>query len=77
METTKGMRVNMNKTNVMISGEKVEGNTEGCKMAPVVEALVIIQYSVNTSCQKWLHTKCNGINGTMYEVMKTFFAKVA
>ena len=29
----RGMRVNMNKTKVMISGEMAEGNAEGCKMA--------------------------------------------
>ena len=29
----RGMRVNMNKTNVMISGEWQKVSTEGCKMA--------------------------------------------
>ena len=28
-----GMRVNMNKTKVMISGERQKGEAEGCKMA--------------------------------------------
>ena len=30
---SKGMRVNRNKTKVMISGERQKGETEGCKMA--------------------------------------------
>ena len=25
-----------------------------------------------TSCQKWVHRKCSGVNGSMYNVMKTF-----
>ena len=25
-----------------------------------------------TSCQKWVHRKCNGIKGSMYKVMRTF-----
>ena len=25
-----------------------------------------------TSCQKWVHSKCSGISGSMYNVMKKF-----
>jgi len=28
-----------------------------------------------TSCKKWVHRKCNGINGSMYKVMKTFVCR--
>jgi len=28
-----------------------------------------------TSCQKWVHRKCNGIKGSMYKVMKTFVCR--
>jgi len=28
-----------------------------------------------TSCQKWVHRKCSGINGSMYKVMKTFVCR--
>jgi len=42
----------------------------------VVEALVIIQYSVQcTSCQKWIHRKSSGIKGSMLKVMKTFVCR--
>jgi len=40
----------------------------------VVQALVIIQYSV-ASCQKWVHRKCSGIKGSMYKEMKTFVCR--
>jgi len=28
-----------------------------------------------TSCQKWVHKKCSGINGSMYKVMKSFICR--
>jgi len=28
-----------------------------------------------TSCQKWVHKKCSGINGSMYKMMKPFFCR--
>ena len=28
-----------------------------------------------TSCRKWVHRKCSGINGNMYKVMKTFICR--
>jgi len=28
-----------------------------------------------TSCQKWVHKKCSGIMGSMYEVMKSFICR--
>ena len=29
-----------------------------------------------TGCQKWVHRKCNGMKGSMYKMMKTFFVEV-
>ena len=29
-----------------------------------------------TSCEKWVHRKCRGINGSVYKVMKTFVCRV-
>jgi len=29
----------------------------------------------HTSCQKWVHTKCSGINVSIYKVMRTFVSK--
>ena len=28
-----------------------------------------------TSCQKWVHKKSSGINGSMYKVMKSFICR--
>jgi len=28
-----------------------------------------------TSCQKWVHRKCSGIKGSMYNVMKTYICR--
>jgi len=28
-----------------------------------------------TSCQKWVHRKCNGINGSIYKLMKSFVCR--
>ena len=27
------------------------------------------------SCQKWVHTKCSGIKGSMYKVKKSFICR--
>jgi len=65
----RGMRVNMNKTKVMISGEwhKVMQKAVRWPCGRDV-GNNSIQY---TSCQKWLHRKCSGIKGSIYKVMKT------
>ena len=44
----RGMRVNMNKTKVMISGERQKQVQKAvrCHVVSVVEVLVVIQYSV-------------------------------
>ena len=28
-----------------------------------------------TSCQKWVHKKCNGIKGSMYKVTRSFICR--
>jgi len=28
-----------------------------------------------SSCQKWVHKKCNGMKGSMYKVMKSFICR--
>ena len=41
----------------------VSASAEGCKMA------------VWTSCDKWVHKKCSGINGSMHKVMRSFICR--
>ena len=69
----RGMRVNMNKTKVMISGEWQKVTQKAVRWPCGVCGRGIGNNSIQcTSCQKWVHRKCSGINGSMYKVMKTF-----
>jgi len=67
----RGMRVNINKTNVMISGEWQKVMQKAVRWPCGVCGRGIHNNNIQcTSCQKWAHRKC--IKGSMYEVMKTF-----
>ena len=68
----RGMRVNMNKTKVMISGEQQKAVRWPCGFCGRGVGNNSMQY---TSCQKWVHRKCSGIKGSMYKVMKTFVCR--
>ena len=61
----RGMRLNMNKTKVMLSGEwrKVTEKAVGWPYGVYGRGVGnnSIQY---TSCQKWAHRKCSGIKGS-------------
>jgi len=65
---SKGMRVNMNKTKVMISGERqvrqkaVRWRCGVCSKGVGSNSLQCI------SCHKWVHKKCSGIKGSMSKV---------
>jgi len=68
----KGIRVNMNKTNVMISGERQKAVRWPCSVC----GQGVGNNSIHcTSCQKWVHRKCIGIKGSMYKVMMTFICR--
>jgi len=61
------MRVNTNKTKVMISGERQK---------VMEKARGVSNNSIQcTRCQKWVQRKCIGIKGSMYKVMKTFMCR--
>jgi len=69
----RGMRVNMNKTKVMISGEQQKVMQKTVRWPCGVCGRGVGSNSMQcTSCQKWVHRKCSGIKGSMYKVMKTF-----
>jgi len=68
-----GMRVNMNKSKVMISGERQKITQKAVRWPCGVCGRGIGNNSIQcASCQKWVHRKCSGIKGSMYKVMKTF-----
>ena len=60
----KGMRVNMNKTKVMISGEWQKVMQKAVRWPCGVWGRGVGNNSIQcTSCQKWVHKKCSGIRG--------------
>jgi len=60
------MRANMNKTNVMISGECQKLIKKAVSWPCGVCGRGVDSNSIQcSSCQKWVHKKCNGIHGNM------------
>jgi len=71
-----GMRVNMNKTKVMISGECQKQMKKTVKWPCDVCGRGVGSNSVQcTSCQKWVCKKCHGIKDIMSQVMKSFICR--
>ena len=62
------MRVNMNKTKVVISRERQdsEASAEGCGVCGRGVGSNSVQC---TSCQKWVHKKYSGMKGSMSKVI--------
>jgi len=70
------MRVNMNKTKVMISGEWQKVVQKSGRWPYGVCGRGVGNNSIEcTSCQKWVHKKCSGIKGIMSKVMKSFICR--
>ena len=70
---SKGKRVNMNKTKVMISGERQKVRQKAVRWPCGVCSKGVGSNSLQcTSCQKWVHKKCSGIKGSMSKVAKSF-----
>jgi len=70
------MRVNMNKTMVMIIGDQQNVRQKAVRWPCSVCGSGIGNNSIQcTSCQKWLHRKCSDIKDSMYKVMKTFVCR--
>jgi len=54
----RGMRVNLNKTEVMISGEWLKVTQKAVRWSCGVRGRGVGKYSIQcTSCQKWVHRK--------------------
>jgi len=66
---SKGMRVNMNITKVMISGERQMVRQKAARWpCPVCSKGVGSNSLQCTRCQKWVHEKCSGIKGSISQV---------
>ena len=73
---SKGMRVNMNKTKVMISGERQMVWQKADRWPCGVCNKGVGSNSLQcTSCQKRVHKKCSGIKGNMTKVAKSFICR--
>jgi len=72
----RGMRVNMNKTKVMISGERQKPVQKAAGWLCGVCDRGVGSNSIQcTSCHKWVHKKCSGIKGSMYKVMRSYICR--
>jgi len=72
----RGMRVNMNKTKVMISGKRQKVTQKAVRGPRGVCGRGVGNNSIQrTSCKKWVHKKCSGIKAGMYKVMKLFICR--
>jgi len=65
------MRVNMNKTKVMISGERQKLLQKAAKWPCGVCGRGV----GSISCHKWVYKKCSGIKESMYKVMRSFICR--
>ena len=62
-----GMRVNMNKTKVMISGERHKVTQKDVRWPCGVCGKGVGNNSIQcTNCQKWVHRTCSGIKGSIH-----------
>ena len=69
----RGMRVDTNKTQVIINGERQKPEQKAARWPCGVCGRGVGSNSIQcTTCQKWVHKKCSGIKGSMYKVMKSF-----
>jgi len=72
----RGMRVNVNKTKVLISGERQKPLQEAARWPCGVCGRDVGSNSIQcTSCRKWVYKKCSGIKGSMYKVMRSFICR--
>ena len=70
------MRVSMNKSKVMISGERQKVRQKAVRWPCEVCCKGVGSNSLQcTSCQKWLHKKCSGIKGSMSKMAKSFICR--
>ena len=70
---SKGMRVSMNKTKVMISGERQMVRQKAVRWSCGVCSKGVGSSSLQCNiCQNWVHKKCSGIKGSMSKMAKSF-----
>jgi len=72
----RGVRANMNKIKITISGERQKPMQNAARWPCGVCGRGIGSNSIQcTSCQKWVHKNCSGVRGSMYKVMRSFICR--
>ena len=70
------MRVSVNKTKVMISGERQKMRQKAVRWPCGVCSEGVSSNSLQcNSCQKWVHKKCSAIKGSMSKAAKSFICR--
>ena len=71
---SKGTRVNMNKTKVILSAERQKVRQKAVRWPCGVCSKGVGSNSLqHNSCQKWIHKKCSGIKGSHVESGKVIY----
>jgi hypothetical protein len=71
----KGLKVNMGKTKVMVSGEGGERVVSRIYPCGVCDKRVKANSVLCTGCQKWVHKRCSGVKGGLKKVEGMFKCK--
>jgi len=72
----KGMKVNLSKTKVMVSGEGGERVVSKVNPCGVCDKRVKANSALCVGCNKWVHKKCSGVKGSLRKVEGVFQCKV-
>ena len=75
----RGMRVNINKTKTMISGEREKPMQKAARWPCTCSVCHRGDGSNSilcTSCQKWVLKKCSGMKGSMYKMITSFICRI-
>ena len=71
----KGLKVNMGKTKVMVSGEGGERVISRIDPCGVCDKRVKANSVLCIGCKKWVHKRCSGVKGALKKVEGTFKCK--
>jgi hypothetical protein len=72
----KGMKVNMGKTKVMVSGEEGERVVSRVDPCSVCDKRVKANSVLCVECRKWVHKRCSGVVGSLKKVEGVYRCRV-
>ena len=71
----KGLKVNMSKTKIMVSGEEGERVVSRIDPCGVCDKRVKANSILCTLCNKWVHKRCSGVKGALKKMENRFQCK--